>query len=71
MTQQTKGRKPGATSGYLTVYVALTLTVMVSLCLVLIEGVRGGNPRITVEKPLVVYERENVYTDEVRRLYYD
>ena len=40
MTQQTKGRKPGATSGYLTVYVALTLTVMVSLCLVLIEGVR-------------------------------
>lgn len=40
MTQQTKGRKPGATSGYLTVYVALTLTVMVSLCLVLIEGIR-------------------------------
>ena len=40
MTQQTKGRKPGATSGYLTVYVALTLTVMVSLCLVLIAGVR-------------------------------
>ncbi len=39
--------------------------------MVLIEGVRGGNPRITVEKPLVVYERENVYTDEVRRLYYD
>ena len=27
-------------SGYLTVYVALTLTVMLSLCLTLIEGVR-------------------------------
>ena len=38
--------------------------------MVLIEGVRGGNPRITVEKPLIVYESENVYTDEVRRLYY-
>ena len=39
--------------------------------MVLIEGVRGGNSRITVEKPLIVYERENIYTDEVRRLYCD
>lgn len=38
--------------------------------MVLIEGVRGGNPRITVEKPLIVYEKENVYTREVRELYY-
>lgn len=38
--------------------------------MVLIEGVRGGNSRITVEKPLIVYERENEYTEEVRRLYY-
>lgn len=38
--------------------------------MVLIEGVRGGNARITVEKPLIVYEREHVYTDEVRELYY-
>ncbi|MCH5264316.1 MAG: tRNA1(Val) (adenine(37)-N6)-methyltransferase [Lachnospiraceae bacterium] len=37
--------------------------------MVLIEGVRGGNPRITVEKPLIVYERENVYTPEIMRLY--
>lgn len=38
--------------------------------MVLIEGVRGGNTGITVEKPLVVYEQENVYTEEVRKLYY-
>ena len=37
--------------------------------MVLIEGVRGGNPRITLEKPLIVYERENVYTPEIMRLY--
>ncbi|MCH5252589.1 MAG: tRNA1(Val) (adenine(37)-N6)-methyltransferase [Lachnospiraceae bacterium] len=39
--------------------------------MVLIEGVRGGNARITVEKPLIVYEKENVYTEEVKRLYYE
>lgn len=38
--------------------------------MVLIEGVRGGNPRITVEKPLIVYREENVYTEEVKKLYY-
>jgi tRNA1Val (adenine37-N6)-methyltransferase len=38
--------------------------------MVLIEGVRGGNSRMTVEKPLIVYEKENVYTDEVKELYY-
>ena len=35
-----KVRTPENPSGYLTVYAALTLTVMISLCLVLIEGVR-------------------------------
>lgn len=39
--------------------------------MVLIEGVRGGNARIEVERPLIVYESENVYTEEVRRLYYE
>lgn len=38
--------------------------------MVLIEGVRGGNARITVEKPLIVYKEKNVYTDEVKELYY-
>ncbi len=40
MTKRRKCREPAAVSGYLTVYAALTLTVMISLCLVLIEGVR-------------------------------
>lgn len=39
--------------------------------MVLIEGVRGGNSRMKVEKPLIVYEREGIYTEEVRRLYYE
>ena len=39
--------------------------------MVLLEGVRGGNSRMTVEKPLIVYESENLYTEEVRRLYYE
>ncbi|MCR5545123.1 MAG: tRNA1(Val) (adenine(37)-N6)-methyltransferase [Lachnospiraceae bacterium] len=39
--------------------------------MVLIEGVRGGNPRLTVEKPLIVYESKNVYTKEIREIYYN
>ncbi len=39
--------------------------------MVLLEGVRGGNSRVEVEKPLIVYEKENVYTEEVRKLYYE
>lgn len=37
--------------------------------MVLLEGVRGGNSRMQVERPLIVYESKNVYTEEVRRLY--
>ncbi len=37
--------------------------------MVLIEGVRGGNPRITVEKPLIVYKAPGVYTDEIYNVY--
>lgn len=37
--------------------------------MVLIEGTRGGNPRITVEKPLIVYQAVNEYTPEVQELY--
>ena len=33
--------------------------------MVLIEGVRGGNSRITVERPLIVYKEQGVYTDEL------
>lgn len=37
--------------------------------MVLIEGLKGGKPRMTVEKPLIVYEQPNVYTQEVYDLY--
>ena len=33
--------------------------------MVLIEGLRGGNPRMTVEPPLIVYKDVNVYTEEL------
>lgn len=37
--------------------------------MLLVEGVRGGNQGMTVEKPLIVYEDVNEYTEEVRALY--
>ncbi len=37
--------------------------------MVLIEAVRGGNPRLKSEPPLIIYESPGVYTKEVRELY--
>ena len=37
--------------------------------MVLIEGLRGGKSRITVEKPLIVYKEPGVYTDEIYDIY--
>lgn len=37
--------------------------------MVLIEGVRGGNPRMSVEKPLIIYREPGVYTEELRSDY--
>ena len=37
--------------------------------MVLVEGTRGGNPGMVVEKPLIVYESVNRYTNEVREMY--
>ncbi|MDE7205791.1 MAG: tRNA1(Val) (adenine(37)-N6)-methyltransferase [Lachnospiraceae bacterium] len=37
--------------------------------MVLIEGCRGGRPRMTVEKPLIVFKAPNVYMDEICDLY--
>lgn len=37
--------------------------------MVLIEGCRGGRPRMTVEKPLIVHKAPNVYTDEICEKY--
>ena len=39
--------------------------------LVLIESVRGGNVWMKAEPPLIVYEQPGVYTEEIRRIYYD
>ena len=37
--------------------------------MVLIESVRGAKSRITVEKPLIVYQKQGVYTDEIYDIY--
>lgn len=37
--------------------------------MVLIEAVSGGNPRMEVESPLIVFEKPGVYTREVREVY--
>lgn len=37
--------------------------------MVLIEAVRGGRPRMSVEKPLIVYQSQGVYTPEMYELY--
>ena len=37
--------------------------------MVLIQATKGGKSRITVEKPLVVYEKPGVYTKEILQLY--
>lgn len=37
--------------------------------MVLVEGLRGGKSRLTVERPLIVYKSEGVYTDEIYDVY--
>jgi tRNA1Val (adenine37-N6)-methyltransferase len=37
--------------------------------MVLIEGARGGKSRITVEKPLIIYQSPGKYTDEIYDIY--
>lgn len=37
--------------------------------MVLIEAARGGKPRMTVEKPLIVYQAPGVYTPEIYDIY--
>ncbi len=37
--------------------------------MVLIEGARGGRPRLTVEKPLIIYEAPGRYTPEIYDIY--
>lgn len=37
--------------------------------MVLLEGLRGGKPRMKVEPPLIVYEKDGTYTRELVELY--
>lgn len=37
--------------------------------MVLIEAVRGGKPRMTVEKPLIIFQSHGVYMPEIREVY--
>lgn len=37
--------------------------------MVLLEAVRGGRSRLTVEKPLIVYKKPGVYTEEMTEVY--
>lgn len=37
--------------------------------MVLIEGLKGGRERITIEPPLIVYKEPDIYTDEIYRIY--
>ena len=37
--------------------------------MVLLDCVRGGRPRLTVERPLIVYREPGVYTEEIYEVY--
>ena len=37
--------------------------------MVLIEGYRGGKSRITIEKPLIVYNKDGSYTNDILAIY--
>ena len=39
--------------------------------MVLIEGMKDAKSNLTIEKPLVVYEKPGVYTQEIYRIYGD
>lgn len=37
--------------------------------MVLIEAVKGGKPRMTIDAPLIVYKEQGVYTEEIYTVY--
>lgn len=37
--------------------------------MVLVEGLKGGRPRLTVEPPLIVYKKDGTYTEQLLKLY--
>lgn len=38
--------------------------------MLLIEATRGGGSFLTVEKPLIIYQEKDVYTEEIQNIYY-
>jgi tRNA1(Val) A37 N6-methylase TrmN6 len=38
--------------------------------MVLIEARKNGNSRLSVEKPLFIYEKPGVYTEEIYKIYH-
>ncbi len=44
-------------------------TVQQEPTMVLIEALKGGRPRVTVEKPLIIYQKPGIYTDEIYEIY--
>lgn len=44
-------------------------TVQQEPTMLLIEALKGGRPRVTVEKPLIIYQKPGVYTDEIYEIY--
>ncbi len=39
--------------------------------MVLIEGVKGGKPMLKVLPPLINYNKDGTYTDEIKKIYYE
>ena len=37
--------------------------------MVLIEALKGGRSGMTVEKPLIIFEKQGVYRSEIREVY--
>ena len=37
--------------------------------MVLLQAVRGGKPRMTVEKPLIIFEEPGIYTKDIHEVY--
>ena len=37
--------------------------------MVLIEACKGGNPRISIDPPMIVYKKPGVYTEEILKVY--
>ena len=37
--------------------------------LVLVEGIKGGKPFLKMESPIYVYEKNNVYTEQIKEIY--